>query len=65
MRRIPLDMYDDDIPEEMRRYLRHYGWHFNKKACDYAVSLIRKKNASYLVGEIIKNMFYDIFKRLC
>lgn len=46
MRRIPLDMYDDDIPEEMRRYLRHYGWHFNKKACDYAVSLIRKKNAN-------------------
>ena len=23
------------------------------------------ENASYLVGEIIKNMFYDIFKRLC
>lgn len=43
--RIPLDMYDE-IPEEMKRYLRHNGWHFNKKACDFAVSLMRKKNAS-------------------
>lgn len=43
MRRTPLDMYDD-IPEEMRRYLRHNGWHFNKKACDFAISLMRKKN---------------------
>lgn len=43
--RIPLDMYDE-IPEEMRRYLKHNGWHFNKKACEFAVSLMRKKNAS-------------------
>ena len=45
MKRVPLDMYDD-IPDEMRRYLKHYGWHFNKKACDFAVGLIRKKNAN-------------------
>lgn len=43
--KIPLDMYDD-IPDEMRMYLRHNGWHFNKKACDFAVSLMRKKNAA-------------------
>lgn len=30
----------------MRAYLQHYGWHFNRKACDYAVSLMRKKNPS-------------------
>lgn len=36
-------MYDE-IPEEMRKYLSINGWHFNKKACDYAVSLMRKKN---------------------
>ena len=36
-------MYDK-IPEEMRKYLSINGWHFNKKACDYAVSLMRKRN---------------------
>lgn len=41
--RIPLDMYDD-IPEEMRRYLKQNGWHFNRKSCEFAVSLMRKKN---------------------
>ena len=44
-KRLPLDMYDG-IPAEMRKYLRFHGWHFNKKACDFAVSLMRKKNAS-------------------
>lgn len=44
-KRLPLDMYDD-IPSEMRKYLRFHGWHFNKKACDFAVSLMRKKNAT-------------------
>ena len=38
-------MYDD-IPEDMRRYLKHYGWHFNKKAYEYAVNVMRKKNNS-------------------
>lgn len=41
--RIPLDLYDE-IPEEMAAYLRHNGWHFNHKACHYAVSIMRKKN---------------------
>lgn len=97
-KRLPLDMYDD-IPTEMRKYLRFHGWHFNKKACDFAVSLMRKKNAStdiweffnsfahevdhiekhiaktlnfspysesasYLVGEIIRNMFYNITRKM-
>lgn len=52
MRRVPLDMYDEDLPEEMKRYLRHNGWHFNKKACDFAVSLMRKKNTA--TGKIEK-----------
>lgn len=38
-------MYDE-IPEEMRRYLKHNGWHFNKKACEFAVKMMRKKNAT-------------------
>lgn len=28
----------------MRAYLRNYGWHFNARACEYAVSLMKKKN---------------------
>ncbi len=46
MKRVPLDMYDEDIPDGMRRYLRFHGWHFTKKACDFAVDLMRKKNAA-------------------
>lgn len=28
----------------MKAYLRHYGWHFNKKACEYAVKMMKRKN---------------------
>ena len=30
----------------MTSYLVAYGWHFNRKACDYAVSMMRRNNAS-------------------
>ena len=43
--RLALDLYDE-IPEEMRRYLKQYGWHFNRKACEFAVNLMRKKNTT-------------------
>lgn len=39
--RTALDMYDD-MPKYMRKYLQHYGWHFNKALCQYAVSLMTK-----------------------
>lgn len=42
MNTIPLDIYDE-MPKEMRRYLQYNGWHFNKKAYDFAVSLMRKR----------------------
>lgn len=57
-KRLPLDMYDD-IPMEMRKYLRFHGWHFNKKACDFAVSLMRKKNASTGKTEKIEPLTKD------
>ncbi len=38
-----MDIYDER-PREMTRYLQHNGWHFNKKACDWAVSLMRRQN---------------------
>ena len=40
MNRIPLDIYDDR-PTSMKRYLKYYGQHFNKKLCDFAVSKMR------------------------
>ena len=37
MIRTSLNTYDDR-PASMRRYLRYFGQHFNKKLCDFAVS---------------------------
>ena len=37
MNRIPLDTYDDR-PSSMKRYLKYYGQHFNKKLCEFAIS---------------------------
>ena len=42
-RRMPLDLYDE-MPKDMRAYLSHNGWHFNKKACEYAVKMMKKEN---------------------
>lgn len=43
--RIPLDAYDMK-PEGMIAYLRYNGWHFNKKMCDFAISLMWKVSKS-------------------
>jgi hypothetical protein len=32
-----LDIYDDR-PASMKRYLKYYGQHFNKKLCEFAIS---------------------------
>ena len=37
MKSLPLDLYDDR-PSSMKRYLKYYGQHFNKKLCEFAVS---------------------------
>ena len=37
MNRVPLDIYDDR-PSSMKRYLKYFGPHFNKKLCDFAIS---------------------------
>ena len=36
----PLDIYDDR-PTSMKRYLKYYGQHFNKKLCNFAVSKMK------------------------
>lgn len=33
----------DGIPEEAQSYLGNYGFHFNKKACEFAVSMMSKR----------------------
>lgn len=39
----PLDLYDYELtPPAMKAYLRNYGFNFSKKACEYAVSLMKK-----------------------
>lgn len=40
--RVALDLYED-LPKDMRKYLMHNGWHFNKSLCDFAVSLMKKQ----------------------
>lgn len=45
MKKTALDTWDV-LPKDMMLYLRHNGWHFNKKACEYAVSLMRDRNGS-------------------
>ena len=35
----------DGIPEEAYSYLGNYGFHFNKKACELAVSMMSKRDA--------------------
>lgn len=43
--KINLDMYDmSDYPRAMLKYLKNYGLHFNKKACEEAVKGLRRKN---------------------
>ena len=37
MTRRPLDLYDER-PQSMKRYLKYFGQHFNKKLCEFAVS---------------------------
>lgn len=39
--RAPLDTYDK-LPEDMQTYLRHNGWHFNKKMVEFATEHMKK-----------------------
>lgn len=44
-KRTPLDIYEVEMmPAAMKAYLRNYGYSFSKKACDFAVSLMERKN---------------------
>lgn len=43
MRKTALDTWDT-LPKDMELYLKHNGWHFNRKACEYAVRLMCDRN---------------------
>lgn len=43
--RIPLDTFDKR-PQEMEQYLKHYGWHFNRKLVEFAVGKMKRHNPS-------------------
>lgn len=45
MHKMRMDVYDN-MPEGMRTYFSNYGWHFSKKMCEFAVSNMKKKDAS-------------------
>lgn len=49
----PLDMHDD-MPIGMKRYISNYGWHFNKRAYDYAAAQIKKRNPRTLKEENVE-----------
>lgn len=40
MIRTSLDIYDDR-PISMKRYLKYYGQHFNKKLSDFAINKMK------------------------
>lgn len=48
----------------MRAYLRNNGWHFNKKACDYATKLMRKKSPATGKPEQIEAWTKDEVEKL-
>lgn len=52
-----LDLYDDR-PTSMKRYLKYYGEHFNKKLCDFAIS---KMNHGKI--PVTKEKVDEIFRR--
>lgn len=59
----PLDTYEEIMmPIEMRSYLRNYGFAFSKKACEFAVSLMRGRNKEKIEFKD-KEKVYEILKK--
>lgn len=53
-----LDVYDDK-PADMVHYLKYYGWHFNNKMCNWAVSRMKHSDKQPVtkqqIDELLKN----------
>lgn len=61
-----LDYYDL-LPKGMDAYLSHYGWHFSKTMCEWAVSKMRDRNKKKVqmrskddVNAVLKNFGVEI-----
>lgn len=58
-----LDIYDKR-PAAMVNYLSHYGWHFSKKMCEFAVGKMKKdgKRLSPITKDKLKELLqaYDV-----
>lgn len=63
MKRDSLDNYDV-LPEDMTNYLKHYGRHFNRKLCQYAVDKMKVRNPSTGELEKLKSINKDNVDRL-
>lgn len=44
MAKISMNDYDNEFPKAMQYYIKHNGAHFNKRLCDFAVSLMEKED---------------------
>ena len=61
MRRQSLDTYDE-FPKEMLAYLRSYGWHFNKRMFEFAVSKMKSREGNKITP-IDKEQFEETMNR--
>lgn len=56
-----LDIYDK-MPSGLKEYLSYYGWHFNKKLCDFATSKMRgedNKKIKLITKSELEQMMQD------
>lgn len=51
-----LDIFEIELPSGMRSYLRAYGFNFNRKACDFAISKMKRINPATGKKEPIEPM---------
>lgn len=61
---IPLDAFEIEMPREMRSYLRSYGYNFSKKACDFAIRMMKRLNPATGKKEKIEPMSRDVVEDL-
>lgn len=52
----------DLFPSGMREYISNYGFHFSRKAFEYAVSLMRNRNGEK-VSPLTKDQIDDFLRR--
>lgn len=59
-----LDIFEIEIPREMRSYLRNNGYNFNRKACEFAVGKLKRINPTTGKKESIEPMNKDEVEEL-